>query len=498
MQKNKNNKELTNYINILPSDDKEDIIKKAAFVQPTKRQLKWQKMEFYSFIHFGLNTFTDNEWGSGNEDPSLFNPKQLDTLQWVQACKEAGMEGLILTCKHHDGFCLWPSQYTDYSVKNSPWKNGKGDLVAEVSEACRGLDLKFGIYLSPWDRHEKTYGYSEEYNRFFKNQLRELLSNYGKIFSVWFDGACGEGDNGKVQKYDWEGYYEIIRELQPEAVISVSGPDVRWCGNEAGHCRKSEWSVVPASLQDNEKIAAKSQQEDSTEFRQKINSSDQNLGGRDKILNAEKLHWYPAEVNTSIRPGWFYHSSEDDKVKSLAELVSIYDCSVGGNASFLLNLPPDQRGLIHENDLSRLKELGTVLKNRFNNNLAEKAAVSASEIMNQKYNPKNILQDNDKVWCPNEETTKAELVIDLKRKKHFNSFILKEDIKSGQRIEEFTLEYNEDGEWKPLYQGTIIGYKKIETFAEVNARYLKLNLKKSRWQPRILFIGIYKNQMAID
>ena len=247
-----------------------DYIRKAAMVIPSRRQLAWQKLEFNAFIHFTVNTFTDREWGLGDEDPAIFKPTELNADQWVKVCKSAGMRGIILTCKHHDGFCLWPSRYTGHSVKSSPWRDGNGDLVRELSDACRRVNLKFGIYLSPWDRHEKIYGDSELYNEYFRNQLRELLTGYGEIFAVWFDGACGEGPNGKRQVYDWDGYYSVIRELQPEAVICVCGPDVRWCGNEAGHCRESEWSVVPAILQDAEKVAEKSQKEDDGKFSKRI------------------------------------------------------------------------------------------------------------------------------------------------------------------------------------------------------------------------------------
>lgn len=343
----------------------DDFIIKAAGVLPSERQYAWQQMEFYAFIHFTVNTFTDREWGYGDENPAIFNPSALNADQWAETCRAAGMKGLILTCKHHDGFCLWPSRFTGHSVKNSPWKDGKGDVVREVSAACRRAGLKFGIYISPWDRHEKTYGDSDVYNRFFMNQLRELLTGYGEIFCVWFDGACGEGPNGKKQVYDWDGYYKLIRELQPEAVISVCGPDVRWCGNEAGHCRKSEWSVVPAQLQNAEKTAEKSQKADDREFSKLINSMDEDLGSREAIKNATELIWYPAEVNTSIRPGWFYHTAEDDKVKTAAELLKVYYNSVGGNTCFLLNIPPDRRGLIHENDVSVLKSLGYLLNQAF-------------------------------------------------------------------------------------------------------------------------------------
>lgn len=234
----------------------EEQIRYAASITPSPRQLAWQQLEFYAFTHFGMNTFTNREWGDGTEDPALFNPDALDADQWVAAVKSAGMKALILTCKHHDGFCLWPSAYTEHSVKNSPWKNGQGDVVREVSDACRRGGIKFGVYLSPWDRHDARYGQGKPYDDYFVSQLTELATNYGDIFCFWFDGACGEGKNGKKQIYDWERYYAVLRKLQPNAVLNVCGPDVRWCGNEAGHCRKAEWSVVPAELRDAERTAS--------------------------------------------------------------------------------------------------------------------------------------------------------------------------------------------------------------------------------------------------
>lgn len=279
-----------------------NFIEYAANIKPSERQLAVQEMEFYAFFHFTINTFTDMEWGTGKEDPAWFNPEQLDADQWVEACISAGMRGLILTCKHHDGFCLWPSRYTEHTVRNSPWRSGLGDVVKEVADACRRGGIKFGIYLSPWDRHEPSYGDSARYNQFFLNQLRELLTGYGDLFCVWFDGACGEGPNGKRQEYDWEAYYSLIRELQPNAAISVCGPDIRWCGNEAGHCRESEWSVVPSSLRQNEAIQEKSQQADDREFARRYESDEEDLGSRDVIQGEQELVWYPAEVNTSIRP----------------------------------------------------------------------------------------------------------------------------------------------------------------------------------------------------
>lgn len=335
-------------------------------IVPTMRQLKHQQMEFYGFIHFTVNTFTGKEWGEGTESPEIFDPKRLDAGQWARAAKDGGMRGLILTCKHHDGFCLWPSRYTRHSVAYSPYKGGRGDIVKELSDACREEGIAFGVYLSPWDRNHPAYGSGREYDDYFVNQLEELLTGYGDIFTVWFDGACGEGANGKRQVYDWKRYYEVIRRLQPLACISVCGPDVRWCGNEAGQTRPSEWSVVPARTADTEKIAADSQQTDEEAFRsRRIRAQDMDLGSREILAGEEELIWYPAEVNTSIRPGWFYHASEDDKVKSLKELVHIYEHSVGGNATFLLNIPPDPNGLIHTADLERLHELGEYIRNTY-------------------------------------------------------------------------------------------------------------------------------------
>ena len=340
-------------------------------VVPSERQIRHQKMEFYAFVHFTVNTFTGKEWGDGTEDPAIFNPEKLDAGQWARACRAAGMKAIILTCKHHDGFCLWPSRYTEHSVAASPFRGGKGDVVKEVSEACRKEGLAFGVYLSPWDRNNAAYGSGKAYNDYFVHQLEELLTGYGEICSVWFDGACGEGTNGKVQVYDWERYYRTIRELQPGACIHVCGPDVRWCGNEAGYTRKSEWSVVPERTRDTEKIKEKSQQEDSTAFRERrITARDEDLGSYDLVKNEEHLVWYPAEVNTSIRPGWFYHESEDDKVKPLSELIHVYEGSVGGNATFLLNIPPMPSGLFHENDVRRLHEFGRYLRETSGNNLA--------------------------------------------------------------------------------------------------------------------------------
>lgn len=453
---------------------------------PSSRQMAWQETEFYAFIHFGMNTFTNRAWGLGDESPALFNPSALDAAQWVRACKAAGMRGLILTCKHHDGFCLWPSKWTAHSVQNSPWQNGQGDVVQEVSRACRDTGLRFGIYLSPWDRHDPRYGDSPAYNAYFIGQLQELLTDYGPIFSVWLDGACGEGPNGQRQAYDWDAYYRVIRALQPNAVISVCGPDVRWCGNEAGHCRKSEWSVVPQALLDVEKIAEKSQQQDGRAFAKRITSADEDLGSRAAIRDAQKLIWYPAEVNTSIRPEWFYHPEEDKAVKSVAELLETYYASVGGNAAFLLNIPPDKRGLLHENDVARLNELGRALNRAFAIE-ASLGALAFASGQAEGFPAQNVLSgDKNTCWRPPEGMEAAQVTLCFASECPIDKVVLMEHIAAfGQRIEKFTLEYEDAAGWKPLYAGTVVGYKKICRFQKVTARAIRLSIEQSRWYPTL-------------
>ncbi|MDR3314683.1 MAG: alpha-L-fucosidase, partial [Oscillospiraceae bacterium] len=323
----------------------------AAAVVPSPRQLAWQNMEFYAFLHFGVSTFTDKEWGDGSETPDCFQPQNLDCDQWARAIKAAGMRGMILTAKHIDGFCLWPTETTDHSVAASPWRGGKGDVVREAAEAARRNGLAFGLYLAPWDRHEASYGTGEAYNEFYRRQLRELLTNYGELFCIWFDGACGEGKNGRKQEYDWESYFDLIHELQPNAVISISGRDVRWCGNEAGEGRASEWSVVPWFHSEADRIAGVAA---GAKAPNAIDPSFWDLGSRAAIRDAGKLIWYPAEVDVSIRPGWFYHKNDDLEVKDLAKLLEIYYDSVGANASLLLNIPPNREGKIADRDVETL------------------------------------------------------------------------------------------------------------------------------------------------
>ncbi|NQX62758.1 alpha-L-fucosidase [Paenibacillus qinlingensis] len=467
-------------------------IEEAVKVVPTPRQLAWQEMEFYAFIHFGMNTFTGRQWGLGDENPQLFYPTAYDAAQWVESCRLAGMTGVILTCKHHDGFCLWPSVYTDHSVKSTTWQDGQGDVVRDVAEACRAQGLKFGVYLSPWDRHEPSYGDSPLYNTYFQNQLRELLTNYGEIFCVWFDGACGEGSNGKMQVYDWEASYRIIRELQPNAVINICGPDVRWCGNEAGHTRESEWSVVPAARRNIEEIQAESQQDDDSAFSQKINADTEDLGSRSVLAEANRMIWYPAEVDVSIRPQWFYDPADDDKVKTVDELIDLYESTVGGNSALLLNIPPDQRGLIHETDARHLREFGQWRRATYGQDLAVGAKVWASQTRDRSVDAGNLTDgQSDSYWCPPEGIEQAELVMDLGKEMTFDRIVLKEYIQLGQRIERFQLAYKQGDEWVSLYAGTVVGYKKICSFQQVSARYIQLKVTESRINPTLGSFGVY-------
>ena len=463
-------------------------------IVPSDRQLAYQETEFYAFFHFGMNTYTDREWGDGTENPELFHPAELDADQWVSAAKNAGMKGVILTCKHHDGFCLWPTRYTRHSVAASPWKNGTGDVVREVSDACRRHGMKFGIYLSPWDRNQPCYGTGKEYDDYYLSQLTELLTGYGEIFSVWLDGACGEGPNGKKQVYDWARYYACVRKYQPNACICVCGPDIRWCGNEAGDVRKSEWSVVPARTALAESVQEKSQQADDEEFRQrKITSDMEDLGSRAALQGEKDLIWYPAEVNTSIRPGWFYHEKEDDQVKSLAELIHIYCGSVGGNATFLLNIPPMPNGLLHPNDVARLAEFGQWKRNAFFGNLAEAAEITASS-EDVAYPVQNVLTDTRTTWYqPANGTTAspAELIFDLHTQKELGYLVLKEAIQHSQRVEAFQVYAQKEEKWVPIYEGTVVGYQKIVDLSGFFTRKLKIVFSDYRVVPLISFVGIY-------
>lgn len=432
----------------------------AARLVPTPQQLAWQQMELTAFLHFGINTFTGREWGDGTEDPALFNPSQLDAEQWVRTLKESGFKMVLLTAKHHDGFCLWPTKTTAHSVASSPWKNGKGDVVKELRDACDKYGMNFGVYLSPWDRNAACYGDSPKYNEFFISQLTELLTNYGEVHEVWFDGANGEGPNGKKQVYDWAAFYKTIQELQPKAVMAIMGDDVRWVGNEKGIGRETEWSatvltpgIYARSEENNKQLGVFGKAKD--------------LGSRDILKNATELFWYPSEVDVSIRPGWFYHQEEDSKVKSLKHLTDIYFQSVGYNSVLLLNIPPDRRGLINEADVTRLKEFAEYRKQAFGD---------------------DRVKDGQKLW---KAKPGDDRVYKLKSDSEINVVMIQEDVAKGQRVEAFSVEALTADGWKEIGQGTTVGYKRLLRFPAVKATQLRIKMKECRLTANVSRVAAY-------
>ncbi|HMU47333.1 MAG TPA: alpha-L-fucosidase [Chitinophagaceae bacterium] len=474
-----------NYIEITKADSEKDIIYKAASIVPAPRQLRWQQLELTAFFHFGINTFTGKEWGTGKEDPGIFNPTALNAKQWVRIAKEAGIKQVILTAKHHDGFCLWQTKTTKHSVAASEWRKGKGDVVKEVANACKEYKMGFGIYLSPWDMNTAVYG-TDAYNDFFVDQLTELLTQYGRIDEVWFDGANGEGPNGKKQLYDFERWYKVIRKLQPAAVIAIMGPDVRWVGTETGYGRETEWSVVPANNLDQKEIAVGSQT--SIAFKPQGDMRGDDLGSRDKIRNAKGLVWYPAETDVSIRPGWFYHEEENSKVKTPEKLLDIYFNSVGRNGVLLLNIPPDKRGLIHDSDIIALKKWKQIRTTIFKTNLAKDAAIKSGNGLNVKY----LLDGNDAThFTTKANDTSSIIELKLNLPQTFNVLQLQENIRKGQRVERFELEYWSNGEWRIAAQGTTIGYKRLLHFNTITTDRVRLKIVSSRLNPCLAEFGLY-------
>ncbi len=475
-----------NYTTISPGDAEAAIIRKAANVVPHPRQLKWQQLELTGFFHFGVNTYTNKEWGNGKEDPKIFNPRSLDANQWVTVAKQAGIKQVILTAKHHDGFCLWPTRTTEHSLKNSPYLDGKGDLVKAVADACKKNKIGFGIYLSPWDMNAASYG-TDAYNDFFIQQLTELLTNYGRIDEVWFDGAKGDGPNGKKQVYDFDRWYKLIRQLQPTAVIAIMGPDVRWVGTETGYGREIEWSVVPVDNLDPATIAAGSQQ--AIAFKPTGDMTGNDLGSREKIKKASGLVWYPAETDVSLRPGWFYHPEENDKVKSPEKLLDIYYHSVGRNGVLLLNIPPDTRGLVHESDIKNLIEWKSLREQTFKRNLAAGAKIKSGNGAGFK----KLLDGNDAThFTTTGADTTIMIAFTLKGPKIFDVLLLQENIRRGQRVEKFVLEYLREGAWKTAAEGSTIGYKRLLRFPQVTASQVRLRILSSRLNPFIAEFGLYK------
>jgi alpha-L-fucosidase len=467
---------------------------------PDDRQQSWHQHEFYGFLHFSVNTFTDKEWGYGDERPEIFAPTAFDADQIVMAAAAGGMAGLILTCKHHDGFCLWPSKYTENSVKHSPWRDGKGDVVREIADACRRHGIRFGVYLSPWDRNHADYG-RPAYVEYYKNQLNELTTLYGELFEVWFDGANGgDGYYGGAREtrqidrrsyYDWDNTWQIVRRNQPRAVMfSDAGPDVRWVGNEQGIAGDPCWSTLStASLYPGfggeqwatgvEADMVKAWASDEEMLNQGYRKGDT---------------WLPAECDVSIRPGWFYHPSEDDRVRSPANLLDLYFKSVGRGASFLLNLPPDRRGQLHENDVRSLAGFRQRLNEIFGRNLAQGARVTANNTRgnSSRFSPGNLVDNSPGTyWATDDHAPAAEVVLEFPEAATFNVVSLREFLPLGQRIDRFALDIDQAGAWQEYHRGTAIGNRCLVRSATCTTKRLRFRVLESPVCPALSEISLF-------
>jgi alpha-L-fucosidase len=450
---------------------------------PSEAQLAWHRMEMNAFIHFTTNTFTDLEWGNGDESEKVFNPSMLDANQWVSTLKDAGFKGVILTCKHHDGFCLWPSKFTKHTIKNSPYKNGKGDIVKEVSDACKKYGLKFGVYLSPWDRNHSEYG-KPAYVEYYRNQLKEIFTAYGPVFEMWFDGANGGtgyygGANEKRSidgrnYYDWPTTLNLVREMEPNVIFfSDAGPGVRWVGNERGLAGETNWNVItPDTL-----YAGKA--------------------GIEKLLNTGSENgtaWIPAEVDVSIRPGWFYHQKEDSLVKTPEKLFEIYLTSVGRGSTLLLNVPPDKRGLFHENDIASLKGFRALLDTVFKTDLALNATISSTSYRGdaEKFSPKNLVDGLDTTYFATDDgINNAAIELQFSKPTTVKYVMLQEYIQLGQRVKAFKIEIEKDGAWKTIADGTTIGYKRIVKLEPVECSKLRISIVDSKSSPVLATVKVF-------
>lgn len=462
----------------------DDEVKRYISVIPSKRQLDFMEMKYYNFIHFGINTINNREWGDGKEDISSFNPKKLDTDQWCRILKDTGSKGVIITAKHHDGFCLFDTAYTDHNVMNTPL--GK-DIVKMLSESCKKYGLKFGVYLSPWDRHEKTYG-TEAYNDFFVGQLTELCRNYGDIFCFWFDGACGEGENGKKQVYDWERYYSVIRKYHPDAVITICGPDVRWIGNEGGRVRESEWSVIPGERDSNDLITENSQTDEgqTKEMAERPDDTSADLGSRQVLKNYAKLIFKPAEADVSLNYGWFHNSklfSYAGKGRTPEMLAQIYFNTVGGNASMLLNVPPNRHGLIGKSEEKRLKKFTELITQPFKNHVENVSLWVLSVDGEKRKTESGAMLSGDEIGYS----------LTFEKKQEISVLSFSEDLRYSQRVEEFKLyAKDEKGEYKQFFTGTVIGSGKIVRLKKpVLTDEILIAVTQSRSNPIIKDIKIY-------
>lgn len=449
---------------------------------PSPRQLAWQDLEFYGFLHFTVNTFTDQEWGYGDEPERVFNPTALDARQWARVARDAGMKGVIITAKHHDGFALWPSRFTEHSVKRSPWKDGRGDVVGDLARACREFGLKFGVYLSPWDRNHPAYGRAE-YLEYYRNQLRELLTQYGPVFEVWFDGANGgDGYYGGAREtrridgatyYDWATTWQLVRNLQPRAVMfSDAGPDVRWVGNERGVAFETSWNPIDlAGI----------------------------YPGHPKYTSIaagrpDGADWAPPEVDVSIRPGWFYHPAEDDQVKTVEKLTDIYEQSVGRGANLLLNIPPDRRGLIPDLDADRLRAFGRSIAETYKDDLARQATAVSAQVRGgaAQFSAGKVNDGHaDTYWATDDEVTSGAIELTWPKPIAIGRLVLQEAIALGQRVEGWTVQAESEAGWNTLAEGTTIGHKRIVRVAPLTTRRVRIAITRARACPALATIAVY-------
>ena len=456
---------------------------KAVGPVPSAKQLAWHEMEMNAFIHFTTNTFTDLEWGYGDEKEAIFNPTEANTDQWMSTLKDAGFKGVILTSKHHDGFVLWPSKYTEHSIKNSPYKNGKGDIVKEVSQSAKKYNMKFGVYLSPWDRNSADYA-KPEYITYYRNQLKELMTNYGPVFEMWFDGANGgDGFYGGAREkrsinrktyYDWPGTLDMVRKMQPNVVFfSDAGPDIRWVGNERGLAGPTNWAPIVADT-----LYA-------------------GMPNAERLLNSGSENgnkWIPSEVDVSIRPGWFYHAKQDAQVKTPERLFEIYLTSVGRGSTLLLNVPPDRRGLIHEKDVESLKGFRAILDREFKTNLALKSKATADSYRGKsaKYAAANTTDGKkDTYWATDDAVNTGSIEIPLGKSQTVKYIVVQEYIALGQRVKGWNAEVWKDGAWKPVGTATTIGYKRILKIEPTETDKIRINITDSKACPVISNVEVY-------
>ena len=436
---------------------------------PTRQQIQWQEMEFYIFVHFGPNTFTDKEWGHGDEPEDIFNPSDLDCRQWARIAKQAGAKGIIITAKHHDGFCLWPSKYSKHTVRESKWKNGKGDVLKDLSQACREYGLKFGVYISPWDRNHPQYG-TPGYNDVFVNMMKEIFTRYGPIWELWWDGANGEGPNDKKQEYDWKKFETTVREISSSTVVfSDIGPDIRWVGNEKGIAGTTNWNLL-----------------DTAGFTRG------NGAPATDTLNKGNMHgknWIPAECDVSIRPGWFYHQEEDSKVKTPEQLFDLYLKSVGHGANLLLNVPPDRRGQIHPNDSTSLVDFKILRDANFKNNLAKNTSV---EITPKKFPIGNRVTDESaKTNFLFTQYKDHGISFTFKEAIEINTIVLQEAIELGQRISAFEITLENNNTFSTI-KGTTVGKKRIVPFPTQKVKSIVIRITDSKDEPVICEVAVYK------